>query len=122
MPAVHGSLAGIICGVIIIRCDYLIQHTRNYFGSIVFVWNQAIWQLPMEFPAAAALQSADLDSPLHSALRTHEPDAGIPVGKRRSADETLGYDAAPEPFLFLYSDDSIQGNSEICKQNRILQG
>ena len=36
----------------------------------------------MEPAAVAAFQPADQESSLHSALQTHDPDTGIPVGKR----------------------------------------
>ena len=48
----------------------------------------------MESAAVAAFQPADQESSLHSALQTHDPDTGIPVGKRLTADRTVGYGAA----------------------------
>ena len=32
----------------------------------------------------------------------------------------LATDGALEPFFFLYTDDSIQGNPETCKQSSIM--
>ena len=32
----------------------------------------------------------------------------------------LATEGALEPFLFLYTDDSIQGNPETCKQSSIM--
>ena len=48
----------------------------------------------MEPAAVAAFQPADQESSLHSALQTHDPDTGIPVGKRLSTDWAVGCGAA----------------------------
>ena len=32
----------------------------------------------------------------------------------------LATDGALEPFYFLYTDDSIQGNPETCKQSNVM--
>ena len=94
MPAAHGHFAGIICGIVILRSDDPIQYTGDHFGSIVLVRDQTVREFPVEFPAAAAFQPADQKPPPPPALQPHDPDAGIPVGKRLSADRAVGYSAA----------------------------
>ena len=94
MPAAHGHFAGIICGIVILRSDDPIQYTGDYFGSIVFVRDQTVREFPMEPAAVAAFQPADQESSLHSALQTHDPDTGIPIGKRLPTDRAVGYGAA----------------------------
>ena len=94
MPAAHGHFAGIICRIVILRSDDPIQYTGDHFGSIVLVRDQTVREFPVEFPAAAAFQPADQKPPPHPALQPHDPDAGIPVGKRLTADRAVGYGAA----------------------------
>ena len=94
MPAAHCRLAGEICGIVILRSDDPIQYTGDHFGSIVFVWDQTVWEFPMESAAVAAFQPPDQESSLHSALQTHDPDTGITIGKRFPTDRAVGYGAA----------------------------
>ena len=94
MPAAHCRLAGEICGIVILRSDDPIQYTGDHFGSIVLVGDQTVREFPVEFPAVTAFQPADQESPLYAALQPHDPDAGIPVGKRLPADRAVGYGAA----------------------------
>lgn len=53
-----------------------------------------ILKFPMESAAVAAFQPPDQESSLHSALQTHDPDTGIPIGKRFPTDRAVGYGAA----------------------------
>ena len=48
----------------------------------------------MEPAAVAAFQPADQKPPPHPALQTHDPDTGIPVGKRLPTERAVGYGAA----------------------------
>ena len=60
----------------------------------MLVGDQAVWKFPVKFPAVTAFQPADQESPPFTALQPHDPDAGIPVGKRLPADRAIGYGAA----------------------------
>ena len=60
----------------------------------MLVRDQAVRKFPVEFPAVTAFQPADQKPPPHPALQPHDPDTGIPVGKRLSADRAVGYGAA----------------------------
>ena len=60
----------------------------------MLVRDQTVRKLPVEPAAAATFQPADQKPPLPSALQPHDPFAGIPVGKRLTADRAVGYDAA----------------------------
>ena len=60
----------------------------------MLIRDQAGRKFPVEFPAVTAFQPADQKPPFHPALQPHDPDAGIPVGKRLTADRTVGYGAA----------------------------
>ena len=60
----------------------------------MLVRDQTVREFTVEPPTAAAFQPADQESPPPPALQPHDPDAGIPVGKRLSADRAVGYSAA----------------------------
>ena len=60
----------------------------------MLVRGQAVWKLPVEFPAVTAFQPADQKTLPHPALQPHDPDAGITVGKRLHTNRTVGYVAA----------------------------
>ena len=60
----------------------------------MLVRDQAVRKFPVEFPAVTAFQPADQKPPPSSSLQPHDPLAGIPVGKRLSADRAVGYGAA----------------------------
>ena len=60
----------------------------------MLVRDQKVRKFPVKFPAVTAFQPMDQKPPLPSTLQTHDPDAGITVGKRLTADRAVGYGAA----------------------------
>ena len=65
------------------------------FGSIVLVGGQTVREFPVEFSRSYSISACGSENlPLYAALQPHDPDAGIPVGKRLPADRAVGYGAA----------------------------
>ena len=60
----------------------------------MLVWNQTIWKFPVESPTAAVFRPANQEFPIHLVFQLDDLLAGIPVGKRLSADRAVGYGAA----------------------------
>lgn len=78
-PAVHGFLAGIILGILILRTDDSIQHPGDDFCRIVLVRSDTIRQLIMDEMALFAAQPANNEVYDFAAFQPANAFAGIPV-------------------------------------------